>query len=54
MRLENKVALITGSASGIGREMARTFGKAGMRVAMAEPAVWARWKPNFLRKRGPR
>ncbi|MCH2173700.1 SDR family NAD(P)-dependent oxidoreductase [Myxococcota bacterium] len=35
-QVEGKVAVITGAASGIGRAMARTFGKAGMRVAMAD------------------
>ena len=34
--VEGKVAVITGAASGIGRAMARTFGAAGMRVALAD------------------
>lgn len=33
---ENKVAFITGAASGIGLGLARTFARAGMRVAMAD------------------
>jgi len=34
--VEGKVAVITGAASGIGRAMARAFGAAGMRVALAD------------------
>jgi NAD(P)-dependent dehydrogenase (short-subunit alcohol dehydrogenase family) len=34
--VEGKVVVITGAASGIGRAMARTFGGAGMRVAMSD------------------
>ena len=34
--VEGKVAVITGAASGIGRAMARTFGAAGMKVALAD------------------
>ena len=33
---EEKVAVVTGAASGIGRAMARTFGAAGMKVALAD------------------
>ena len=33
---EGKVAVVTGAASGIGRAMARTFGEAGMRVALSD------------------
>ena len=33
---ENKVAFVTGAASGIGLGLARTFARAGMRVAMAD------------------
>jgi NAD(P)-dependent dehydrogenase (short-subunit alcohol dehydrogenase family) len=36
MRLENKVALITGAASGMGASMARTFGREGARVVVAD------------------
>jgi NAD(P)-dependent dehydrogenase (short-subunit alcohol dehydrogenase family) len=34
--VEGRVAVITGAASGIGRAMARTFGAAGMKVAIAD------------------
>lgn len=34
--VEGKVAVITGAASGIGRAMARVFGTAGMKVALAD------------------
>jgi NAD(P)-dependent dehydrogenase (short-subunit alcohol dehydrogenase family) len=34
--VEGKVAVITGAASGIGRAMGRTFGTAGMKVALAD------------------
>ncbi|MGI5287874.1 SDR family NAD(P)-dependent oxidoreductase [Nonomuraea polychroma] len=34
--LENKVAVITGAASGIGRGMAETFAAAGMRVVLSD------------------
>jgi NAD(P)-dependent dehydrogenase (short-subunit alcohol dehydrogenase family) len=34
--VEGKIAVVTGAASGIGRAMARTFGAAGMKVAIAD------------------
>jgi len=34
--VEGKVAVVTGAASGIGRAMARSFGAAGMKVAVAD------------------
>jgi 3-hydroxybutyrate dehydrogenase len=36
MRLENQVAVITGAASGIGREIANTFAGAGARIAILD------------------
>ena len=35
-QVEGRVAVITGAGSGIGRAMARTFGAAGMRLALAD------------------
>jgi 3-hydroxybutyrate dehydrogenase len=36
MQLENKVALVTGAASGIGKAVARTFAQAGATVVIAD------------------
>src|SRR5262245_24825339 len=40
-RVESKVAVVTGAASGIGRAMAQTFGAAGMKVALADVELGA-------------
>jgi len=36
MQLDNKVAVITGAASGIGKEIARTFAQAGATIVIAD------------------
>jgi len=41
MQLENKLAVITGAASGIGKEIARTFAAAGAAVVIADRNVAA-------------
>ena len=39
MKLQNKVAVVTGASSGIGREIAKALSEAGCRVALASRSV---------------
>src|SRR5271170_5109500 len=39
VRLKDKVAVVTGAAGGIGREIARTFARAGARLAICDIAA---------------
>ena len=36
MRLKDKVAIVTGAASGIGKEIARTFAREGAQIVIAD------------------
>jgi NADP-dependent 3-hydroxy acid dehydrogenase YdfG len=36
LRLKDRVAVVTGAASGIGKEIARTFARAGAKLAIAD------------------
>ena len=53
--LENKVALVTGAARGIGREIARTLAAEGARVVVADlDEEGARQAAEAIRAEGPR
>jgi 3-hydroxybutyrate dehydrogenase len=55
MQLEDKVAVITGAASGIGKEIARTFAQAGATVVIADRnAPAAKATADELRSSGAR
>ena len=58
MQLENKVAVVTGAASGIGKEVARTFAQAGATVVIvdrnAAAAHEAAERAGQLRRAHPR
>jgi 3-hydroxybutyrate dehydrogenase len=51
MKLQSKIAIVTGAASGIGKEIALTYAKEGAKVAIADldqdaakpPPKCARW-----------
>ena len=36
MRLKDKVAVVTGAASGIGKEIARTYAREGAKIVIAD------------------
>jgi NAD(P)-dependent dehydrogenase (short-subunit alcohol dehydrogenase family) len=40
LRLDGKVAVVTGAASGIGGEIARTFVRAGAKLASPDREPW--------------
>jgi len=55
MQLDNKVVVITGAASGIGKEIARTFAQVGATVVIADRNVTAaREAAEELASSGPR
>jgi 3-hydroxybutyrate dehydrogenase len=55
MRLEGRVAVVTGAASGIGQEIARTFARAGAALAIADlDAAGAERTAESIRREGGR
>ncbi|MBS3781508.1 MAG: glucose 1-dehydrogenase [Candidatus Thermoplasmatota archaeon] len=56
MRLEGKVAIVTGAASGIGRAIAKVYGKEGAKVVVAdvqeEPREGGKPTPKVIEEKG--
>ena len=55
MKLDGKVAIVTGAASGIGKEIARTFAREGAHVVIADLNLQqAQAAAEEIGKAGPR
>ena len=53
MRLQNKVAIVTGAASGFGAEIARFYVREGAKVVIADlnEAGAQKWQQKLVRQR---